>query len=1087
MIRPILIFILCTSLAAVEVNCQEKSISPEDGIELPAGFEVKLYADNDLAHDIYSMTLDSKGRVVVSSRGYVRTLIDDDGDGLADRFTTFVDGPASGAQGMFFDGPDLLCVAGEGLIRYRDQDGDGQADGKPEVIWRVRAGGEHHAHSIQRGPDGWWYMAVGNMAGVTAADFDPANSAIRQPRAGTVVRISPDFTQREVVAEGYRNAYDFSFNAQGDIFLFDSDGERDVTLPWYRPTRVFQVIPGSHAGWFSRSWKRPGYFFDMPTVIGSLGRGSPTGVTCYRHHQFPRTYHGALFVLDWSFGRVIALPLEADGSSWKSTPHDFMTGKGLFGFAPTDIEVGPEGELYVSVGGRGTRGSVYVVRWKSPTGAPGEGHTGLIRCLATPQPLSSWSRSRWLPLAAEVGRDELLAASRTEDMPAPLRLRAIELLTEFHGGLDQQTLEELVETDQPSVAARAAWSIGRTISRDKVGAALVPWLDPSRHPLVLRCALESLLGGTAAKVNVATITAIEPLLEHPDRYVRTAAARVVARCRLDPATAELVAELSVPTWARALGDGDHPVTFRPELMLEGLGQLTDRQTAEQQLALVRMAQLAIGDLGAAAGTAAVFEGYSTSRDLREYKELIGKVVGRLEEVYPVGELQVDNELARLMAMIRPSSPLLLERVLAQVTAESSPSSDLHHLIVAARNRAPRSSEQRGEIARALVQLRYKVDSRKLKLDSNWDPRLTEMYLELVKLDPALPQAVIEQPGFGLSDHAIYLKPLSPDNLQSALDLIAGRIVETEDYPWTAEIVRLLGRSTRPGHRQLLREQLGNYSIQGVVLSVLAGQASPLDRPHFVDGLESANAGVVGACLSAIATLPVSKDPRELVRLVYNLRRLNHDETTWRLRESVVLLLRRATGRQFGFVLGKEGYKPQQQVVDGWTSFIAKAHPAQYQAMERDSEVDLAALKKRLEMIEWESGERLAGEKLFVSRSCRSCHGSRGALGPDLAGAARRFSRDDLFTAIVAPNRDVSSRYRTTQVLTTKGQLYTGIIAYQSVDGMLLRTSLNETVRIEAHEMEFQRQRTISLMPRDLLRDLKDQDLADLYAYLKGLE
>ena len=73
------------------------------------------------------------------------------------------------------------------------------------------------------------------------------------------------------------------------------------------------------------------------------------------------------------------------------------------------------------------------------------------------------------------------------------------------------------------------------------------------------------------------------------------------------------------------------------------------------------------------------------------------------------------------------------------------------------------------------------------------------------------------------------------------------------------------------------------------------------------------------------------------------------------------------------------------------------------------------------------------------------------------------------------------------MLTTKGQLYTGIIAYQSVDGMLLRTSLNETVRIEAHEMEFQRQRTISLMPRDLLRDLKDQDLADLYAYLKGLE
>ena len=66
-------------------------------------------------------------------------------------------------------------------------------------------------------------------------------------------------------------------------------------------------------------------------------------------------------------------------------------------------------------------------------------------------------------------------------------------------------------------------------------------------------------------------------------------------------------------------------------------------------------------------------------------------------------------------------------------------------------------------------------------------------------------------------------------------------------------------------------------------------------------------------------------------------------------------------------------------------------------------------------------------------------------------------------------------------------MYSGIIIYQSVDGVLLRTGLNETIRIEAAEMESQRQRNISLMPRDLLRDLKDQDLADLHAYLKGLK
>ena len=42
-----------------------------------------VLADDDLAHDIYSMTVDSLGRVVVSGAGYVRILVDEDGDGKA--------------------------------------------------------------------------------------------------------------------------------------------------------------------------------------------------------------------------------------------------------------------------------------------------------------------------------------------------------------------------------------------------------------------------------------------------------------------------------------------------------------------------------------------------------------------------------------------------------------------------------------------------------------------------------------------------------------------------------------------------------------------------------------------------------------------------------------------------------------------------------------------------------------------------------------------------------------------------------------------------------------------------------------------
>ena len=55
----------------------------ELGLRIAQGFEVGLYADQTLAPDVYSMTIDPSGQVVISSRGYIRRLVDSDGDGHA--------------------------------------------------------------------------------------------------------------------------------------------------------------------------------------------------------------------------------------------------------------------------------------------------------------------------------------------------------------------------------------------------------------------------------------------------------------------------------------------------------------------------------------------------------------------------------------------------------------------------------------------------------------------------------------------------------------------------------------------------------------------------------------------------------------------------------------------------------------------------------------------------------------------------------------------------------------------------------------------------------------------------------------------
>ena len=72
------------------------------------------------------------------------------------------------------------------------------------------------------------------------------------------------------------------------------------------------------------------------------------------------------------------------------------------------------------------------------------------------------------------------------------------------------------------------------------------------------------------------------------------------------------------------------------------------------------------------------------------------------------------------------------------------------------------------------------------------------------------------------------------------------------------------------------------------------------------------------------------------------------------------------------------------------------------------------------------------------------------------------------------------------VSTRSGKTYLGVVVYESPDGTLLQTSPDTTVRITGEELLQMQPSTQSLMPTGLLNDLTDQDLADLYAYLKSL-
>ena len=58
-------------------SCAARADHVQLGLRVPDGFEVSEYAGSELANDIFCMTIDGRGRVVVSGRGYTRVLADD--------------------------------------------------------------------------------------------------------------------------------------------------------------------------------------------------------------------------------------------------------------------------------------------------------------------------------------------------------------------------------------------------------------------------------------------------------------------------------------------------------------------------------------------------------------------------------------------------------------------------------------------------------------------------------------------------------------------------------------------------------------------------------------------------------------------------------------------------------------------------------------------------------------------------------------------------------------------------------------------------------------------------------------------------
>lgn len=371
---------------------------PEALNTLP-GFKVELIrvADPATEGSWISIVKDPQGRLLVGGerKEPISRLTLKDGKVVKAEILKIPLGEVMGMRFAF----DSLYINGRGnapdghdafaLWRCRSTKNDGEFD-KIEMLreWKG-GGGDHGAHAILLSPDQKHLNVLcGNFVDVpddvlpTSPHRNYADDLVlpraedgngfgagRKPPGGFVVRMDPDGKNCELVASGERNTYCVAFNHDGELFGFDSDMEWDWGTPWYRPVRVFHATSGADHGFREGAGKWPEYYHDSLPASVTIGIGCPTGVAFGTGAKFPAKYQRAFFIEDWTYGRLIAVHLKPDGSSYGGTWENFIAPKALHeksGKTPlnmTGLAIGDDGAMYFTVGGRHTQGALYRVTY----------------------------------------------------------------------------------------------------------------------------------------------------------------------------------------------------------------------------------------------------------------------------------------------------------------------------------------------------------------------------------------------------------------------------------------------------------------------------------------------------------------------------------------------------------------------------------------------------------------------------------------------------------------------------------------------------------------------------------------------------